>query len=79
METSHNNKKKNNDEILDKSNSVIKDSSTANKSIPEDLIDDLKNKKIDPLTEGSTHLGYEERAPRKKELEQDEHYDQDDK
>jgi hypothetical protein len=48
-------------------------------SSPEDLIDDLKNGKIDSLTEGKTNLGYEERSPRKKELEEKEHYDQDDK
>jgi hypothetical protein len=48
-------------------------------NLPVDLRDDLKKNKIDPLTEGSTHLGYEERAPRKKELDQKEHFDQDDK
>ncbi|WP_418264834.1 hypothetical protein [Flavobacterium faecale] len=47
--------------------------------IPEDLIDDIKKNKIDPLTEGKTNLGYEEKPPRKKELEQKEHYDQPDK
>lgn len=47
--------------------------------LPVDLIDDLKENKIDPLTEGATNLGYEERPPRKKELEQKEHYDQEDK
>lgn len=47
--------------------------------LPIDLIDDLKENKIDPLTEGATNLGYEERPPRKKELEQKEHYDQEDK
>jgi hypothetical protein len=47
--------------------------------LPVDLIDDLKKNKIDPLTEGATNLGYEERPPRKKELEQKEHYDQEDK
>ena len=48
-------------------------------SIPVDLIDDLNKKKIDPLTESSINLGYEERAPRKKELKQKEHLDKDDK
>jgi hypothetical protein len=48
-------------------------------NLPVDLIDDLNKKKIDPLTEGNTNLGYVERAPRKKELEQKEHYDQEDK
>lgn len=48
-------------------------------SIPVDLIDDLKKGKIDPLTEGKTNLGYEERAPRKKELDEKEHYDKEDK
>lgn len=42
----------------------------------EDLIDDIKKDKIDPLTEGETNLGYEEKPPRKKELEQKEHLDQ---
>ncbi|MCG9791436.1 hypothetical protein [Flavobacterium algicola] len=40
--------------------------------LPEDLIDDLKKDKIDPLTEGETNLGYDEKPPRKKELDQDE-------
>lgn len=47
--------------------------------IPKDLIDDLNKNKIDILTDGATNLGYEERAPRKKELEQKEHLDSDDK
>ena len=47
-------------------------------SMPEDLIDDLKKGKIDPLTEGATNLGYEERAPRKKELEEKKHKDRED-
>ena len=48
-------------------------------TVPTDLIDDLKKGKIDPLTEGNIHLGYEEKTPRKKELEQKEHLDRDDK
>jgi hypothetical protein len=48
-------------------------------SIPTDLIDDLKKGKIDPLTEGTTNLGYEERSPRKKELEEKKHMDREDK
>lgn len=48
-------------------------------STPQDLIDDLKKGKIDPLTEGSTNLGYEERPPRKKELEDKKHNDREDK
>ncbi|WP_366186717.1 hypothetical protein [Flavobacterium ovatum] len=42
------------------------------------MIDDLKKDKIDFLTEGVTNLGYEEKTPRKKELEQTEHFDQKD-
>lgn len=47
--------------------------------IPTDLIDDLDKGKIDPLTEGITNLGYEEKPPRKKELELKEHLDREDK
>ena len=46
--------------------------------IPTDLIDDLNKDKIDPLTEGVTNLGYKEKPPRKKELEQKEHLDRED-
>lgn len=52
--------------------------STPEFSVPKDLIDDLKKDKIDPLTEGKTNLGYEERAPRKKELEDKDHKDRED-
>lgn len=60
---------------------AIKDKATPVEfPIPIDLIDDLKKDKIDPLTEGrETNLGYDEKSPRKKELEQEEHYDQEDK
>ena len=61
--------------------STLSDSLSPKKSVDttgaEDLIDDIKKDKIDPLTEGDTNLGYEEKAPRKKELEQTEHLDQD--
>lgn len=57
-------------------NNSTKSSDTA---VPVDLIDDIKKDKIDPLTEGKTNLGYDEKPPRKKELEQKEHFDQQDK
>ncbi|MCW2120227.1 hypothetical protein [Flavobacterium sp. 7A] len=61
------------------SNTIGADQKTAELSetkIPVDLIDDLKKGKIDPLTEGKTNLGYDEKTVRKEELKQKEHYDQ---
>lgn len=77
MDTTDNNKK--NEISINENNPIINNPSSDDKSIPLDLIDDLDNGKIDILSEGSTNLGYEERSPRKKELEEKEHFDQDDK
>ncbi len=63
-------------EVFQKDEAAISTPTPKEFPIPVDLIDDLKKDKIDPLTEGSTNLGYEEKPPRKKELEQKEHYDQ---
>ncbi|MWB95296.1 hypothetical protein GON26_13085 [Flavobacterium sp. GA093] len=67
-----------NNEVFEQTE-VPRTSTRDNFTVPTDLIDDLKKGKIDPLTEGNTHLGYEEKTPRKKELEQKEHLDRDDK
>lgn len=70
---------KNQDSTPEKKSVKIDKKDSSDKSVPSDLINDLKKGKIDPLTEGSTNLGYEERAPRKKELDQKEHLDKEDK
>ena len=62
-----------------KSEPIVTSPTTDEFSTPVDLIEDLKKGKIDPLTEGKTNLGYEERSPRKKELEEKEHKDREDK
>ncbi|MBK0370330.1 hypothetical protein [Flavobacterium agrisoli] len=86
--TTHNedNKDKNQAERLDETAFKNEEESTGKDPdkkkkfpIPIDLMDDLNKEKIDPLTESITNLGYEEKPPRKKELEQTEHLDQDDK
>jgi hypothetical protein len=83
-ETDKDNNKGINNNFLNKKNKDTAEPNTINpisndNSKPDDLIDDLKKGKIDPLTEGKTNLGYEERAPRKKELEEKEHKDREDK
>lgn len=68
-----------NNDAFNNEDPAIKDKATPVEfPIPIDLIDDVKNEKIDPLTE-QKNLGYEEKNPRKKELEQKEHLDRDDK
>lgn len=65
---------------LNEADAVIKDKATPIEfPIPIDLMDDMNKDKIDPLTEGISNLGYEEKPPRKKELDQKEHLDRDDK
>jgi hypothetical protein len=76
MKTSKNNRK--NENTIGENEPILKNTFSDNTSIPKDLIEDLKKGKIDPLTEGKTNLGYEERSPRKKELEEKKHYDKDD-
>jgi hypothetical protein len=67
-----------NEEVFDQNE--IPETPTSDKfTVPTDLIDDLRKGKIDPLTEGKTNLGYQEKPPRKKELEQKEHLDREDK
>lgn len=70
---------KNQDNTPEKKSVKMDKKDSSDKSVPIDLINDLKKGKIDPLTEGSTNLGYEERSPRKKELDQKEHLDKEDK
>ncbi|MDX6183864.1 hypothetical protein SGQ44_16640 [Flavobacterium sp. Fl-77] len=81
--TTNNDEKSQKERLGDNDNATQKDASTTPDKkefpIPTDLIEDLDKGKIDPLTEGNTNLGYEEKSPRKKELDQKEHLDRDDK